>query len=240
MTVASADSPTPDSESSSPANTVQAFKITPLRPIAALREQALAASPPEEVGAFTTSDLVELVTLDATIKLDVRYASENNFMGSRMYTEARAFLQRPAAEALVAAHQKLSEQGLGVIVYDGYRPWYVTKMFWEATPDSLRHFVAPPSSGSRHNRGCAIDLGLYNLQTGAVLPMPSGYDEFSDRAYADYAGGTAEERENRQILRTAMEAEGFSVYEYEWWHYDYKDWRDYRIQNKRFEEIDNG
>lgn len=214
------------------------FRIVPLRDIEEIRAEALAATPPVEQGSFRESELVELTKLDPTIKLDIRYATDNNFMGSQMYEEARAFLQRPAAEALVRVNAALEGQGLGVIVYDGYRPWYVTKMFFEATPVAQRDFVANPADGSRHNRGCAVDLGLYDRATGEVLPMPSGYDEFSERAYPDYAGGTAEERANREILRDAMEAEGFTVYQYEWWHFDYADWQDYAIGNQTFDELD--
>ena len=110
-------------------------------------------------------------------------------------------------------------------------------MFWDATPEKFHGFVADPSKGSRHNRGCAVDLGLYDLKTGKVVEMVSGYDEFSDRAFPDYPGGTSRQRWHRDLLRHAMEAEGFTVYEEEWWHFDYKDWRKYPILNKPFEEI---
>ena len=162
--------------------------------------------------AFLKPDLVELVKLDPTIKLDIRYATTNNFLGTPVYTQARAFLQRPAAEALLRAHRELKAQGYGLIIHDGYRPWYVTKIFWDATPDDKKIFVANPAEGSKHNRGCAVDLSLYDLATGKEVKMPSGYDEMSDRAYADYAGGTADERARRDLLRQAMEKQGFTVY----------------------------
>lgn len=110
-------------------------------------------------------------------------------------------------------------------------------MFWEATPESLRTFVANPATGSRHNRGCAIDLGLYDLETGRPVEFPSGYDEFSARAYSDYAGGTPLQNWHRGQLRAAMEAEGFVVNPTEWWHFDYQDWRKYPVINLRFEQI---
>jgi D-alanyl-D-alanine dipeptidase len=110
-------------------------------------------------------------------------------------------------------------------------------MFWEATPDDKKIFVADPKEGSKHNRGCAVDLTLYGLKTGQAVEMPSGYDEMSPRAYADYSGGTTEQREHRAILRQAMEKEGFTVYPQEWWHFDYKDWKRYPIMNVRFEEL---
>jgi D-alanyl-D-alanine dipeptidase len=213
------------------------FRITPRASYDSLMKAALAASPPKEEGDFLPTDLVELVTLDSTIKLDVRYASTNNFMGSTFYSSPRAFLQRPAAEATVRAHQALKAQGYGLLIHDGYRPWYVTKMFWDATPDPLRIFVADPSQGSRHNRGCAVDLTLYDLKTGEPVVMPSGYDEMSPRAFPNYPGGTARQRALREMLRSAMEAEGFTVYETEWWHFDYKDWKKYRIGTARFEEL---
>lgn len=214
------------------------FRITPLKPIPGLRREALAASPPNETGDFKSSDLVELVALDSTIKLDIRYAGRDNFLSTPVYSQARAFLQRPAAEALVRAHHALKAQGYGLLVHDGYRPWYVTKMFWDATPESGKIFVADPAQGSRHNRGCAVDLTLYDLATGKTVVMPGGYDEMSDRSYPMYPGGTSRQRALRELLRSAMEHEGFRVYEAEWWHFDYNDWRSYRIQNQTFETID--
>jgi D-alanyl-D-alanine dipeptidase len=215
----------------------QTFKVAPVWPIADLRAEALNATPPEEHGDFASNDLVELTKLDPTIKLDIHYASTNNFLGEPVYTQARAFLQRPAAEALVRANQKLHALGLGLLVFDGYRPWYVTRIFWDATPPNLHDYVANPAQGSKHNRGCAVDLTLFDLKTGQPLPMPSAYDEMSERAHPDYRGGAADERANRELLRHAMEKEGFTVYEFEWWHFDYKDWLRYRIQNVPFEKL---
>jgi zinc D-Ala-D-Ala dipeptidase len=213
------------------------FHITPVRPVEELRAAALNEQPPREQGAFLKADLVELVNLDLTINLDIRYATSNNFLGTPLYTQARAFLQRPAAEALLRAHHELKAQGYGLIIHDGYRPWYVTKIFWDATPDDKKIFVADPREGSKHNRGCAVDLSLYDLKTGKEVKMPSGYDEMSDRAYADYAGGTTDERARRALLRQAMEKQGFTVYPEEWWHFDYKDWKRYPILNVKFEDL---
>ncbi len=109
-----------------------------------------------------------------------------------------------------------------MIIHDGYRPWYVTKIFWDATPGDKKIFVADPAEGSRYNRGCAVDLSLYDLKTGKEVKMPSGYDEMTDRAFADYAGGTPEERARRDLLRQAMEKQDFKVYDKEWWHFDYR------------------
>jgi len=213
------------------------FRITPQRPVEELRAEAFKAQPPREQGTFLKPNLLELVKLDPTIKLDIRYATSNNFLGTPVYTQARAFLQRPAAEALLRAHRELKAQGYGLIIHDGYRPWYVTKIFWDATPDDKKIFVADPAEGSRHNRGCAVDLSLYDLKTGEEVKMPSGYDEMSNRSFADYAGGTADERARRALLRQAMEKQGFTVYPQEWWHFDYKDWKQYPILNVKFEDL---
>src|SRR5215470_3714387 len=213
------------------------FRITPLRPVAELEREALAAQPPQESGDLRKPDLVEVAKLDPTIKLDIRYATNNNLLSTPVYCQARALMERPAAEAVVRASHALKEQGYGLLIHDAYRPWYVTKMFWEATPEDKRIFVANPSEGSKHNRGCAVDITLYDLKTGAAVKMPSGYDEMSERAYADYKGGTAEERERRSVLRRAMEKEGFTVYPQEWWHFDHKDWKQYPILNIRFEDL---
>jgi len=218
----------------SPAET---FRIAPLHPVEELREEALKAEPPHESGRFRRPELVELIKLDPTIKLDIRYATDNNFMSTPLYSQARAFLQRPAAQALLRAHRALRKQGYGLLIHDGYRPWFVTKMFWDATPDDKKIFVADPAKGSRHNRGCAVDLTLYDLKTGEAVEMPSGYDEMTKRAYADYPGGTDEQRDRRAILRRAMEKEGFKVNPEEWWHFDYKDWGKYPILNVKFEDL---
>lgn len=195
------------------------------------------ATPPRERGPFLPSDLVELVTLDPTLRLDIRYATANNLMGRPVYSEARAFLQRPAAEAVARANQELRKQGYGLLIFDGYRPWRVTKTFWDATAADKKIFVADPRKGSKHNRGCAVDLSLFDLKTGIEVAMPSAYDEMSERAYPGFAGGSEESRRLRDLLRSAMEAEGFTVYEYEWWHYDYKGWNQYPILNIPFSEI---
>ena len=213
------------------------FRIQPVRPVAELRAEALAAQPPPPDSGALPPDLVELKSLDSTIHYDIRYATDRNFMGVPFYDTALAFLQRPAAEALVRVHRELLGEGYGLLIHDAYRPWYVTKMFWDATPDSLKQFVADPATGSRHNRGAAVDLTLYAVGTGQPVPMPSGYDEFTERAHPNYTGGTAVERENRERLRTAMEAEGFSVYEFEWWHFDYGDWHRYPVMNVRFRDL---
>jgi D-alanyl-D-alanine dipeptidase len=208
------------------------FRITPLRPVAELVKEARGLSPPKETGDFLPSDLVDVRSLDKSIALDVRYATTANFLATPVYGKAQVRLQRPAALALVRAHRALKAAGYGLMLHDGYRPWFVTWVFWNATPEASRVFVADPAQGSRHNRGCAIDLTLFDLKTKKAVEMTGGYDEMSPRSYPDYAGGTSRQRALRDLLRRAMEHEGFSVYDAEWWHFDYKDWPRYAIGNE--------
>jgi D-alanyl-D-alanine dipeptidase len=184
-----------------------------------------------------TPDLVELLTLDTTLHTDIRYATPNNFMHRAMYSQARAFLQRPAAEALFRVNSALYAQGYGLLIFDGYRPWRVTKKFWDETPPGKHRFVANPAKGSVHNRGCAVDLSLYDCTTGREVTMPSPYDDFTERAAARYAGGTPAQRRLRDLLRLSMEREGFRVEPGEWWHFDYREWRHYPVLDIPFEEL---
>ena len=216
------------------------FRIAPRRPVSELRREALTAAPPNEGPDLLPPDLVDVQALDTTIRLDVRYAAADNFLGEPVYAAPRAYLQRPAAEALVRAHRALAGAGYGLLIHDAYRPWHISWVFWQATPDSLRRFVADPAQGSRHNRGAAVDLTLYDLTSGQPVVMPSGYDEFSPRARPDYRGGTSRQRWHRDLLRSAMEAQGFRVYEHEWWHFDFGGWERYPILNLLLEELRDG
>lgn len=213
------------------------LRIAPRRPPADVLAEARAATPPADTAAYEAPQLVDVARLEPGIRLDVRYASANNFLGVPFYSSARAFLQKPAAEALARVHRALRARGYGLLVHDAYRPWYVTKAFWEATPDSLRWLVANPDPGSRHNRGAAVDLTLYELASGRPVEMPGTYDETTPRSLPDYPGGTARQRWHRELLRRAMEAEGFRVNPREWWHFDYRDWRRYGVLNVPFESI---
>ncbi len=183
------------------------LRVKPLRSVPQLLKEARAAQPPHESGEFRAPDLVELTKLDRTIKLEIRYATTNNLFGTVFYSEARAFMQRPAAEALVRVNRKLRQTGYGLLVHDAYRPWYVTKVFWDATPAEKKLFVADPTKGSRHNRGAAVDLTLYDLKTRKPVEMVGTYDETTNRSYPDYPGGTSLQRWHRDLLRTAMESE---------------------------------
>ena len=193
--------------------------------------------PPVEEGNFKDSDLVELIKIDSALTLDIRYATNNNLAGKPVYDEARAFMQRPAAVALAESNKELRALGYGLLIFDGYRPWSVTKLFWDITDEKNRIFVADPAKGSKHNRGCAVDLSLFEISTGKEVEMPGAYDEMSERSFPTYKGGTEQQRKMRDLLRTTMEAHNYIVDENEWWHFDYKDWKSYRIQNISFAEI---
>jgi D-alanyl-D-alanine dipeptidase len=192
---------------------------------------------PIEKGDFKETNLVELVKLDSTILLDIRYATINNFVGQPVYKEARAFLQKDAAESLKRINASLKPLGYGIMVFDGYRPWDVTKIFYDVTSKENKKFVADPKEGSRHNRGCAVDVTLYDLKTKKEIQMPGAYDEMTERSYFDYTGGTEEQRKMRDLLIEKMQVDGFTVYKYEWWHFDFKDWQKYSITNVPFSEI---
>ncbi|GAB4241719.1 MAG: hypothetical protein Kow00109_17260 [Acidobacteriota bacterium] len=210
----------------------------PTADLRALEAKALTLQPPSEAGVFREPELVDLRRLDAGFRFDIRYATARNFLGVPVYSRPGAYLQRPAAAALVAAQRELERRGLGLLIFDAYRPWYVTWIFWQATPPHLREFVADPAGGSRHNRGCAVDLTLYDLRSGEPLPMPTDYDDFSPAAHIDYPGGDPVARANRDLLRSVMEGVGFEPYPPEWWHYDFREWRSYPILNLRFEELE--
>jgi D-alanyl-D-alanine dipeptidase len=182
--------------------------------------------------------LVDLAALDPSVRLDVRYATERNFLGRPVYTQARAFLRPDVAGALLRAQGALKPRGYGLLVFDAYRPWSVTKLFWEQLPPEKRRFVANPARGSMHNRGCAVDVSLYDLDTGREVEMPSAYDEMTERASPGYRGGPALARTRRDLLRAALEAEGFRVNRGEWWHFDHETCPRYDVLDISFEEID--
>ncbi|HNY10561.1 MAG TPA: M15 family metallopeptidase [Candidatus Wallbacteria bacterium] len=215
------------------------YKIKPLRPIDELKKAAFSAKPPREQELTLECELFDLRGIGGNLKFDIRYATKNNFMGECFYETPGAYMQKPAAYALLYVAKSLARHGLAMIVYDAYRPWYVTKMFYDATPDEQKNFVADPSKGSRHNRGTAVDVGLYNIGTGELIDMGSGYDEFSERALPGFAGSTSNARWHRKILEYYMNKAGFTVFDDEWWHFDYRlDAVKYPIQNITFELIE--
>ena len=179
--------------------------------------------------------LVEILPSKSGIKLDIRYATHNNFMGRQMYTQARAFARLPVYNALIQIEHDLSKQGLGLKIFDGYRPYSVTVKFYEMAKDTT--FVADPRKGSRHNRGCAIDLTLIDLKTGKELEMPTGYDSFSAAAAANYELAGVAASKNRQILQTVMLAHGFQIFPSEWWHFDFIGWDKFELLNISFSDL---
>ena len=219
-------------------NSDDTFYIIPIKEISELREISKNSNPPILDSLASHKKLVDLKKLDDEFQLDIRYASTNNFMRSKFYKNERAFFNMSAADRLIEAKNDLKELGYGIIIYDAYRPWFVTKMFWEGTPENLKHFVANPENGSSHNKGCAIDIGLYDIETGESIVMISGYDEFTERAYPNYMGGSKKQRDIRDMLIQVMERNDFTVYEYEWWHFNYNGC-DSGIMNYSFEELDS-
>jgi zinc D-Ala-D-Ala dipeptidase len=184
-----------------------------------------------------TSGLIELVKMDPAIRLDIRYATPNNFTGKTLYKQPRAFLQAAAADALLIALRQVKAQGFGLTVFDGYRPLAITQYMWDVTPPAKRDYVANPKRGSRHNRGCAVDLTLHDLKTGRQVEMPSPYDDFSTRAHQDFMDAPPATIANRATLRDAMMAAGFLAASNEWWHFDFKDWENYPIMDVPFESL---
>jgi D-alanyl-D-alanine dipeptidase len=171
--------------------------------------------------------LVDLASLG--IPLDIRYATANNFMKQQLYPVAKAYLRAPAAQALVDVQRELAAKGLGIKVFDAYRPYRVTVAMWE--PIKNPDFVADPAKGSRHNRGAAVDLTLIDLQTGAELPMPTPYDDFTSRAAHAFNDLPADALANRALLREVMTKHGFEPLPSEWWHYDFKGWERFELMD---------
>jgi D-alanyl-D-alanine dipeptidase len=181
---------------------------------------------------------VDLATIDPALRFDIRYATARNFLGRPVYAEARAFLRPEIALALKGANASLEAQGLGLLVFDAYRPLSVTRTFWAEVPKDKRRFVANPARGSMHNRGCAVDVSLYDRSTGREVEMPSAYDEMTARAAPGYDGGPREARARRDLLRSALEARGFRVNRGEWWHFDHESCPRYDVLDLTFEELD--
>jgi len=183
----------------------------------------------------TDKRLVDVANEVPGIVLDIRYATENNFMKRVLYPEAAAFLRLPAARAIADAQNELRAKGLGLKIHDAYRPYSITKAMWE--PIRNPDYVADPAKGSRHNRGCAVDLTLIRLSDGTELPMPTPYDDFTPRARHDFNDLPADSLANRNLLRETMERHGFVPLESEWWHYDFKGWEKYELMDLEFEAL---
>jgi D-alanyl-D-alanine dipeptidase len=191
----------------------------------------------KSISSNPANRLVDLEKKIPGIVLDIRYATSNNFTHQTIYHAPKAFLRKPVAEALVKVQQELKGNGIALKIYDAYRPYAITIKFFEVYPDTT--FVASPKTGSRHNRGCAIDLTLIDLKSGKELEMPTAFDDFTEKAMHNYKNLAQKALQNRQILRDVMSKHGFIPYESEWWHYDYKGWKNYPIMDLSFEELRN-
>lgn len=177
--------------------------------------------------------LVDVAQVDPRIIIDIKYATADNFMGRPLYPANRCLLRESVAQRLVRVQDDLAGRGYGLKVHDGYRPPSVQKLMWEVLPDP--RYVADPATGSRHNRGAAVDVTLVDAG-GRELPMPSGYDEFTERAHRTYEGGTTEARRNRDLLIEAMERHGFKGLQSEWWHFDAPGWKRYPVLDVPLEQ----
>lgn len=169
------------------------------------------------------------------IPRDVRYATTNNFMHQQLYPVAKVFLRRPAAIALHDIERELERDGIGLKIFDGYRPYRVTVRMWK--PIRNPDFVADPAKGSRHNRGAAVDLTLIDLRTGSELPMPTDYDAFTPRARQDFNDLPPDTVANRAKLREAMQRHGFDPLPSEWWHFDFRGWEKFELMDLPLEKL---
>ena len=184
----------------------------------------------------SNKELINLEKFVPGLVLDIRYATTNNFTGEKIYNLARAYARKPVAEALKKIQAELKKQGLGIKIYDAYRPYKATVKFYEVYHDTT--YVASPYRGSRHNRGCALDLTAINLKTGEELKMPTGYDSFQKAAWPTTPVADPEIRNNRTLLINVMEKHGFKVNGSEWWHFDFIGWKNYEVLDIDFEELE--
>ncbi|MER3433977.1 MAG: peptidase M15 [Leptolyngbya sp. ERB_1_1] len=179
--------------------------------------------------------LVDIQAINPRIVLDIRYATTNNFVKQQLYPQARCILRVSVAQQLSRVQTDLETRGLGLKVYDCYRPLSVQKRLWEIKPDE--RYVANPAYGSRHNRGVAVDLTLVDRSSGKELAMPTAFDDFTDRAHRDYNNLPAQVLKNRQLLEDAMVRAGFIPLPTEWWHFDGKGWQNFSVRDVPFGAI---
>ncbi|MCX6220234.1 MAG: M15 family metallopeptidase [Bacteroidia bacterium] len=191
----------------------------------------------KSVSSNPVNRLVDLEKAIPGIVLDIRYATSNNFTHQTIYPAPKAFLREPVVDALAKVQQELKGNGIGLKIYDAYRPYAVTIKFFEVYPDTT--FVASPKTGSRHNRGCAVDLTLIDLKSGKELEMPTAFDDFTEKAMHNYMNLSQKALQDRKLLRNIMSKYGFIPYESEWWHYDFKGWKNYPIMDLSFDELHN-
>lgn len=192
----------------------------------------------ESVRKNPKNELVDLEKLIPGVVLDIRYATRNNFTGEQIYDRAKAYARRPVASALAEVQAELKKQGLGIKIFDAYRPYGATVKFYEVYKDTT--YVASPYRGSRHNRGCAIDMTLIDLSTGKELKMPTAYDVFTKQAWPSTPVADPEVRQNRSKLISVMERHGFRVNSSEWWHFDFVGWKNFEVLDVNFAELAKG
>jgi len=180
-------------------------------------------------------ELIDLEDFIPGLILDIRYATENNFTHQKVYKSPKAFVRWPVAKSLAFVQEELAKQNLGLKIFDAYRPYAATVLFYEIYKDTT--FVASPWSGSRHNRGAAVDLSIVDLETGEEIQMPTGFDDFTEVASPDYSKLPKNVLENRELLINTMQKHGFKVYEAEWWHYDFVGWQEFPLMDISFEEL---
>lgn len=181
-------------------------------------------------------ELVDLEKIIPGLQLDIRYATTNNFTGEVIYKLAKAYARKPVAEALKKVQTDLKKKGLELKIHDGYRPYAATVKFYEVYGDTT--FVASPYKGSRHNRGCALDLTVIDSKTKKELNMPTPYDSFQEAAFPNFPLKDKEAMKNRDMLIAAMKHRGFTVYESEWWHFDFVGWQEFAVLDINFEELE--
>ncbi|MFZ5989812.1 MAG: D-alanyl-D-alanine dipeptidase [Bacillota bacterium] len=184
--------------------------------------------PPEIEG------LIELVRIDDSFVLDIKYATEDNFTGKKIYTKSMCLIHKSTAKKLIAANNEFKKLGYRIKIFDAYRPFSAQQVLWDAAED--KSFVANPKKGSIHNRGAAVDVTLVDGE-GNELEMPSGYDEFTKRARLDYKDCPKHQIENRELLGRIMVKHGFKRISNEWWHFEDTDAKNYPILDIAFEEF---
>ncbi|MBB2146238.1 D-alanyl-D-alanine dipeptidase [Pedobacter sp. LMG 31464] len=181
------------------------------------------------------NELVEIKKAIPSVVLDIRYATKNNFMHQVMYKQAKAFARKPVVEHLKKIQSILNKKGYGLKIFDAYRPYAITISFYQKASD--KNFVANPSKGSKHNRGCAVDLTIIDLKTGKDVPMPTPYDSFAAEAAPHFENLPPAIIKNRDFLINTMQANGFKVIYNEWWHFDFNGWQNYDLMDIPFEKL---
>ena len=213
------------------------LEIKPTVSYEELKGNALNSLMPKQNDNLLKAELVEVIKIDPTIKVDMIYSKESDLVTIKMYEKESAFLDIEAAKALKRVNDKLKNYGYGIVIWDAYRPWYVSKMFNDVLPEGKKHLLELPEKGSPHNKGLSVDVSLYNVNSGAYVNMISKFDEISLRTYADFQGRTSLERYQRDLLIFFMESEGFTGVDHEWWHFDFKNFENYELLNTEFKDI---